>query len=167
MQETRASESVLVIVATPHLEAKELHLVRELASRGAKLVAWQHAPIVQERFPSPDVNGALANADLRSIPLAKALGEAGNVAVDDAVIDWMKALGRASLSPDGSFRSLFRYRNLSLWWWAELFLDHDTPLRLFVRDVEAMARLPLPFPRKLFRGKTRGGPLLTREAHFS
>ena len=141
MQETRASESVLVIVATPHLEANELHLVRELASRGAKLVAWQHAPIVQERFPSPDVNAALANADLHSIPLAKALGEAVNVAVDDAVIDWMKALGRASLSPDGSFRSLFRYRNLSLWWWAELFLYHDTPLRLFVRDVEAMARL--------------------------
>ena len=141
MQETRASESVLVIVANPHLEAKELRLVGELVSRGAKLVAWQHPPIVQERFPSPDVNSALAKAELPSIPLAKALGEAGNVEVDDAVIGWMKALGRASLSPDGSFRSLFRYQQLSLWWWAELFLYHDTPLRLFVRDVEAMARL--------------------------
>ena len=141
MQETRASESVLVIVATPHLEADELRLVRELVSRGAKLVAWQHPPIVQERFPSPDVNAALAEADLPSIPLAKALGEAANVEVDDAVIDWMKAFGRSPLGPGGGFRSLFRYRQLSLWWWAELFLYHDTPLRLFVRDVEAMARL--------------------------
>lgn len=141
MQETLTSRSILVIVANPQLEAQELHLVRELASRAAKLVAWQHPPIVQERFPGPDVSAALTKADLPSIPLAKALGEAGNGAVDDAVIDWMKALGRASLSPDGSFRSLFRYRNLSLWWWAELFLYHDTPLRLFVRDVEAMAKL--------------------------
>ena len=141
MQETRPSESVLVIVASPNLDPSEVKLVRELASRGAKLVAWEHTPIVQERFPNPNVTAALAEAKLESTPLAKVLGETGDVEVEEAVIAWMKAFGRTPLSPEGNFRSLFRYRELSLWWWAELFLYHDTPLRLFVRDVEAMARL--------------------------
>ena len=141
VQETDSPESVLAIVANPRLAAREVSLLRTLATSGARIVAWQHPSIVQERFPSPDVAGALAELDVDSVPLAKALGEVTDVAVDEAVIDWMKAFGRAPLSPQGSFRSLFRYRKLSLWWWAELFLYHDTPLRLFVRDIEAMARL--------------------------
>ena len=131
----------MAIAARPRLKPREIDLLRELASSGAKIIAWQHPPIVQERFPGPDVTAALSRIGLKSTPLAEALGERGNVAVDESVIAWMKDLGGARLSPEGSFRSLFRYRKLSLWWWAELFLYHDTPLRLFVRDVEAMARL--------------------------
>jgi len=141
VEETHSPESALAIVASPRLKRREVDLLRDLASAGARIVAWQHPPIPQERFPGPDVAAALAQIDLDSIPLAKALGETVNVAVDEAVIAWMKALGRTPLSPSGSFRSLFRYRNLSLWWWAELFLYHETPLRLFVRDIEAMAQL--------------------------
>ena len=141
VQGIQSPESVLAIAARPRLEPSEIDLLRKLASSGAKIVAWQHPPIVQERFPSPDVAAALSSIGLKSIPLAEALGDKGNVAVDEAVIAWMKAFGGARLSPEGSFRSLFRYRKLSLWWWAELFLYHDTPFRLFVRDVEAMARL--------------------------
>jgi hypothetical protein len=131
----------LAIAARPRLEPGEIDLLRKLASSGAKIVAWQHPPIVQERFPGPDVAAALSSMGLKSIPLAEALGDKGNVAVDEVVIAWMKAFGGARLSPEGGFRSLYRYRKLSLWWWAELFLYHDTPIRLFVRDVEAMARL--------------------------
>jgi len=141
VQDLHSPRSVLVIVANPRLAPGEVNLLRTLANHGAGIVAWQHPSIVQERFPSPDVSAALAEMGLESVPLGKALGEQGNVAADEAVIAWMKAFGRASLTPTGNFRSLFRYRKLSLWWWAELFLYHDTPLRLFVRDIEAMARL--------------------------
>ena len=141
MQENRPPQSVLAIVANPHLAPVDVDLLRTLAASGARIIAWQHPSIVQERFPSPDVAAALKAMGLTSVPLAKALGEPASVAIDEAVIAWMKAFGRAPLTENESFRSLFRYRRLSLWWWAELFLYHDTPLRLFVRDIEAMARI--------------------------
>ena len=141
MQENRPPQSVLAIVANPHLAPVDVDLLRTLAASGARIIAWQHPSIVQERFPSPDVAAALKAMGLTSVPLAKALGEPASVAIDEAVIAWMKAFGRAPLTENESFRSLFRYGRLSLWWWAELFLYHDTPLRLFVRDIEAMARL--------------------------
>jgi len=141
VQETRPPQSVLAIVANPHLGPAELELLRKLAAGGSRIIAWQHPPIVQERFPSHDVAAALKAMGLASVPLAKALGEQESVAVDEAVIAWMKGFGRAPLAASESFRSMFRYRALSLWWWAELFLYHDTPLRLFVRDIEAMARI--------------------------
>jgi hypothetical protein len=141
VQETPSPQSVLTLVANPYLAPAELDLLRTLAAKGGRIIAWQHPSIVQERFPSLDVAAALRAKGVESIPLAKALGEQTNVAVDEAVIAWMKAFGRTPLTGSGSFRSLFRYRRLSLWWWAELFLYHDTPLRLFVRDIEALARI--------------------------
>ncbi len=133
---------VLVIVGSPHLGPSEVSLLEDWATRGANIVAWQHPSIVQERFPSADVAAVLEQLNIPATALPQALGEKVNNEVDDAVIAWMKAFGRAPLAPSGeSFRSIFRYRHLSLWWWAELFLYHDTPLRLLVRDVEALARL--------------------------
>ncbi len=133
---------VLVIVGSPHLGLSEVRQLEDWATQGARIVAWQHPAIVQERFPSPDVAASLDKRNIPAMALAQVLGEEVNNEVDDAVIAWMKAFGRAPLTPSGeSFRSIFRYRHLSLWWWAELFLYHDTPLRLLVRDVEALARL--------------------------
>jgi len=137
-----SNNPVLVVVGSPHLGPSEVSLLEDWADKGATIVAWQHPSIVQERFPSPDVAAALENLNIPAMALPQALGEEVNNQVDDAVIAWMKAFGLAPLTPSGeSFRSIFRYRHLSLWWWAELFLYHDTPLRLLVRDVEALARL--------------------------
>ena len=94
VQETRSPQSVLAIVASPHLAPAEVDLLRTLAGRGARIIAWQHPSIVQERFPSLDVASALRAMDLESVPLAKALGEQASVAVDEAVIAWMKTFGR-------------------------------------------------------------------------
>jgi hypothetical protein len=134
-------ERTLVLVARDRLPAAELARVRELGARGAAVVGWQHPPLVQERFPSPDVAAWLEAAGVPSRTLAAALGVRENIETDEAVIAWMKNFGRARLGPGGSFREIFRYRKLSLWWWAELFLYHDTPLRLYLRDIEALSRL--------------------------
>jgi len=104
VQETRSPQSVLTIVANPHLTPVELDRLRTLAASGSRIVAWQHPSIVQERFPSPDVAAALRAEGVESLPLAKALGEKASVAVDEAVITWMKAFGRRPLNESGGFR---------------------------------------------------------------
>ncbi|MGH9319396.1 MAG: hypothetical protein ACRD21_03535 [Vicinamibacteria bacterium] len=134
-------DDALVLVARSWLPADEIALLRELASRGARIVAWQHRSIVQERFPSPDVESYLRREGIAAVSLPAALGESEDAAVDDAVIAWFKEFGRTPLGADGSFREIYRHRDLALWWWAELFLYHDTELRLWLRDVEALASL--------------------------
>ena len=44
-------ESVLVIVSDAHLTTDEVNFLQKLSSNGAKIIAWQHTPIVQERLP--------------------------------------------------------------------------------------------------------------------
>jgi hypothetical protein len=135
------AQSSLVLVADPRLTEAATERIRELAASGAGIIAWQHSRIVQDRFPSPDVSSALG---VRSIPhetLAEALGAECDFAVDEAVIAWMKELGRKRIGAGDSFRTRFRLGPLVLWWWAEIYLYHETPLRLLVRDVEALARL--------------------------
>jgi len=135
------SDKTLVLVARAGLTAAERVRVRDLAAQGALIVGWQHPPLVQERFPSPDVAAWLQQNSIAAQPLGTILGERVSVEIDEAVIAWMKAFGRAPLGDQGSFRDIFRHRNLPLWWWTELYLYHDTPLRLYLRDIEALARL--------------------------
>jgi len=122
-----------VLVSDPHLRPAEIERVRALAAEGASVVAWQHSPIVQDRFRSPDVQGALRAWSIAADTLTEAL--AADFDLDEAVIAWMKEFGRKA------FRDRFRWGPLVLWWWAEIYLYHETPLRLIVRDIEALSRL--------------------------
>jgi hypothetical protein len=134
----------LVVVARPRLRPKEVDRIRALVAEGASVVAWEHSPIVQDRFRSPEIASELVRLGIPCATLAEALGEGADFAIDEAVIAWMKALGRRPL--DGGiggvpFRRRFRLGPLILWWWAEIYLYHETPLRLWVRDIEALARI--------------------------
>ena len=131
----------LVLVAQPALASDETEELYRLSADGALIVAWQHSEIVQDRFPSPNVAMALRKADIACTTLGESLGPQEDADVEEAVIRWMKAFGRARLGERGSFRDQFRYGPLVLWWWAELYLYHETPLRLLIRDVEALSRL--------------------------
>ncbi|TDI38861.1 MAG: hypothetical protein E2P02_19755 [Acidobacteria bacterium] len=122
----------LVLVGDPKLEPGEIQKLRELHASGATIVAWQHSKIVQDRFPSPDVQNALAALSVPSITPGGR--EDIDFDIEETVIAWMKELGK-------SFRKRFRYKPLTLWWWAELYLYHETPLRLAIRDVELLARV--------------------------
>jgi len=124
-----------VLVGDPHLTSGEIVHLRDLEAAGAKLVAWQHTTIVQDRFPSPAVKSALDDAGVESATIAETLGAKADFEIDEAVIAWFKRFGR------DRFRDRFRYGPMVLWWWAELYLYHETPLRLAVRDVEAVHRL--------------------------
>ena len=124
-----------MLVGDARLTSGEIRRVRDFEKTGATIIAWQHSSIVQDRFPSPDVKSALEGAGIRSDTIAEKLGAEQDFDVDEAVMRWFKEFGR------DRFRDRFRYGPLVLWWWAELYLYHETPLRLAVRDVEAAARL--------------------------
>ena len=128
-----SANPALVLVCDPRLGPPEIDRVRALAQEGATVVAWQHSPIVQDRFRSPDVAAALSAVSIAATTLTEAL--AADFEIDEAVIAWMKEFGRKT------FRQRFRWGPLVLWWWAEIYLYHETPLRLIVRDIEALSRL--------------------------
>jgi len=128
------SETV-VLVGDARLTPGEIRRVRDFEKAGATIIAWQHSSIVQDRFLSPDVKSALEAAGIRSDTIREKLGAEGDFDVDEAVMRWFKEFGR------DRFRDRFRYGPMVLWWWAELYLYHETPLRLAVRDVEAAWRL--------------------------
>jgi hypothetical protein len=136
-----AKTAELVLVADNRLDDATLRAIEERASNGAEVIAWQHRGIVQDRFPSPDVASVLTERGIAHRSISSCLGEDGDDSADDAVIAWMKDFGRRELGKRGSFRERFRYGSLVLWWWAELYLYHETPLRLIIRDVEVLARL--------------------------
>ncbi len=139
--EDKGAEEVLVLVGTPDLHPSELSLLHKLSADGAQVVAWHHPPIPQDRFPSPDVLGALNHHGIPAQTLTAVLGASVSSDVEEVVIGWTKSLGTRPLSAGRNFKEIFRYRKLSLWWWAELYIYHETPLRLYVRDIETLERL--------------------------
>ncbi len=69
------------------------------------------------------------------------LGHTAIDAADEAAIVWTKAWGRQPLLDGRSFRDLFQWRGLSLWWFAELYLHHSTAATRWVRYIETWSRL--------------------------
>ena len=94
-------ERVLVLVGSKHLGKDELSFLGRCASRGARVVAWQHPIVGQDRFPSPDIAKYLQDLGIEATPLPVALSEPANTEVEEAVIAWMKRLGRTPLGPLG------------------------------------------------------------------
>ena len=137
----RTDQQTLVLVGHSYLTDEEIRSIRSLKEVGAEVVAWQHNAIVQDRFPCPDIKAALRQRGIQSRDPAEILSSDVNsvkeidFAVEEKVISWFKTFGR------DKFRSRYRHGPMVLWWWAELYLYHETPFRLAIRDVELVARL--------------------------
>jgi glycosyltransferase involved in cell wall biosynthesis len=61
-------------------------------------------------------------------------------AADEAAMAWTKALGRHAWRDGRSLRELLVWRELPLWWLAELYLYHSTAAPARVRTIETAAR---------------------------
>ena len=96
----------------------------------AAIVAWDEAA---ER----GLRGRAATA--RTV--AQILGPEAAEEVDTAAVRWTKDWGRRPLLDGCSFRDLYDWKGLSLWWFAELFLHHSTEATRFVRVIETVHRL--------------------------
>jgi len=60
--------------------------------------------------------------------------------IDEAAMSWTRAFGRRRLLDGRSFRDLFEWDGLSLWWFAELYLHHSTEATRYVRLIETFSR---------------------------
>ena len=96
----------------------------------AAIVAWDEAA---ER----GLRGRAATA--RTV--AQILGPEAAEEVDTAAVRWTKDWGRRPLLDGCSFRDLYDWKGVSLWWFAELFLHHSTEATRFVRVIETVHRL--------------------------
>jgi hypothetical protein len=61
--------------------------------------------------------------------------------IDEAAMAWTKEWGRRPLLDGRSFRELFEWKGVSLWWFAELYLHHSTDAPRHVRVVESVHRI--------------------------
>jgi hypothetical protein len=96
----------------------------------ATLVAWDEA-----------AEAALRNAGASARTVAEFLGPAAAEEVDAAALRWTKDWGRRPLLDGRSFRDLYAWKGVSLWWFAELYLHHSTEATRLVRVIEVAHRL--------------------------
>jgi CDP-glycerol:poly(glycerophosphate) glycerophosphotransferase len=61
--------------------------------------------------------------------------------IDEAAMAWTKDWGRRPLLDGKSFRELFAWKGVSLWWFAELYLHHSTDAPRHVRVIESVHRI--------------------------
>jgi len=115
----------LVIWADGPLAQARRHVLE-----GAELLAW-HAVAGEalrgEGVPCRTLEEVLTNED--------------RTAIEEAAIAWTKDWGRRPLIDGRSFRELYEWKGVSLWWFGELFLHHSTGAPGHVRQIETCERL--------------------------
>jgi hypothetical protein len=84
---------------------------------------------------------ALVAAGVPHLSAKRALSLADFDAVDEAAIAWTRRFGKRPLVDGKSFRELFAWQGVSLWWFAELYLHHSTGSPRRVRLIESFDRI--------------------------
>ncbi len=106
-----------------------VEVARARHEEGAFLLLWDgdHSPAL----------------DAAGIPYRPAASLTANAldAIDEAAMAWTKEWGRRPLLDGRSFRELFAWKGVSLWWFAELYLHHSTDAPRRVRVIESMHRI--------------------------
>jgi len=96
----------------------------------ARFVAWSDAG-----------RALLEDAALEHAHIHDLLGREAMESVEDAAVAWTKAWGKRALLDGKSFRDLYAWKGVSLWWFAELYLFHSTAAPRYVRTIDSMLRL--------------------------
>jgi hypothetical protein len=99
-------------------------------SAEARLVAWDET-----------AESTLRAAGATARTVAEVLGPGAADEVDTAALRWTKEWGRRPLLDGRTFRDLYAWKGVSLWWFAELFLHHSTEATRLVRVIEVVHRL--------------------------
>lgn len=109
----------------------EVEAAKAAANRGERLVAF-----------SDSAANRLASAALPFSRSVEALGDDPEMPLYRAAADWTQAFGTRAV--DGAAQTLkdaLRYRQTTLWWWAELYLHHNTDAARRVRFLETASRV--------------------------
>ena len=97
---------------------------------GAELLAWDEA-----------AGEALQNGGITHLAAKRLLTPADREAADEAAIAWTRRVGKQPVLEGKSFRELYSWEGVSLWWFAELYLHHSTGSPRRVRLIEAFERI--------------------------
>lgn len=101
---------------------------REAAARGERVVAF-----------SAEAASRLAASRISFTRAVEALGDDPEMPLYRAAADWTRAFGVATTDARGqTLRDALRYRETTLWWWAELYLHHNTEAARRVRFLETL-----------------------------
>ncbi len=104
---------------------------RAAQARGEQVIAFSDA-----------TSSRLAAA---SIPFARsvdALGDDPEMPLYRATADWTRGFGTMAVDANGqTLKQALRYRDTTLWWWAELYLHHNTEAARRVRFLETASRV--------------------------
>lgn len=72
----------------------------------------------------------------------EALGDDPEMPLYRAAADWTRAFGSRTVDASGeTLKDALRYRDTTLWWWAELYLHHNTEAVRRVRFLEVLSRI--------------------------
>lgn len=101
---------------------------RALAAQGASFLLWDEAGA-----------GALREAGVEAGRPGAYVTLEESDQIDEAAIAWTKDWGRRPLVDGRSFRELFEWKGVALWWFAELYLHHSTRAPRYVRILETLS----------------------------
>jgi len=105
-------------------------------------------------------DAASSRLQAASIPFSRsveALGDDPEMPLYRAAAEWTQAFGARATDGNGqNLKDALRYRDTTLWWWAELYLHHNTEAARRVRFLETTARVIDHFGARALR--THGLP---------
>lgn len=111
---------------------------------GADLAAARAAHVRGERVVtlSDQASGRLSVAAIPFSRSVEALGDDPEMPLYRAAADWTRAFGTKAVDAKGqTLKEALRFRETTLWWWAELYLHHNTEAARRVRFLETMCRV--------------------------
>lgn len=121
------------ILAEPLLlfEGHETEAARAAQSRGETVVALSESASLRLLASGVAFHRAI-----------DALGDDPEMRLYRAAADWTQAFGSDAKDAVGqTLKEALRYRDTTLWWWAELYLHHNTESVRRVRFLETLARV--------------------------
>lgn len=99
-------------------------------ARGARVVAWTSAAAV-----------SLSAGRVEHTTALEALGDDPEMTLYRASADWTRAFGVRATVEGVPLLDALAYQGTTLWWWAELYLHHNTDAIRHVRVIEQAARV--------------------------
>lgn len=112
-------------------DGSAVEAARAALARGLRIVALSEA-----------AGKELWSAGLPFTRSLESLGDDPEMPLYRAAADWTKAFGSRCVDDAGqTLKDALRYRNTTLWWWAELYLHHNTEAVRRVRFLETVSRV--------------------------
>lgn len=113
------------------MDGGSVEAARAARARGDRVIAF-----------SDEASGRLEAAAIPFSRSVDALGDDPEMPLYRAAADWTRAFGTKARDAKGeTLRAALRYRETTLWWWAELYLHHNTEAARRVRFLETAARV--------------------------